>query len=1087
MKIDLGHSERQIMKGLKDFQQATVERVFSLYKSGQNRVLVADEVGLGKTLVAKGVIAKTARYHKEELNDELFKVVYICSNQNIANQNINKLKINREVTVDGVTDTRLSMQHLKIFEKESDQNIKDKYIQLIPLTPSTSFSMTSGCGSVEERALMFAILKRMPAFKDYIKELEIILIDWATSSWRWASTWYEKRVATCDRVSDGEYIETVQKAINEYFNEKQINKELVTLCQKVRATGGNRIGSTYDTLYRLRMMFAQISVDLLKPDLVIMDEFQRFKFLISADVSTETGILADRFLRGNNIKILLLSATPYKLYSTLEEINETQNDEHYSEFLQVINFLFECPKEQQTFKEIWNNFSVNLRELSFDNLSIIEVKNSAENAMYKGVCRTERISAIKSGDFIDDKSVKIPLKANENDILAYIEGESLLKEIGQGYSIPVEYIKSSPCIFSFMKHYKLKKHIEKYFHKNPDDITIANKKHLWLDNNAIKNYGELGPTNARLERLKEAAFDNKADMLLWVPPSKPYYEPQGIFKNAKSFSKILVFSAWEMVPRMIASLISYEAERKTVGKLVTQNNEREMTRFQKLLEKLPTNKQNTDYFTPNNKRFPVARLRFNVSGNEPKAMSLFCLLYPSDKLAGLYNPIKCLNAGMSIKDIERDVSQEISNLLLQLKGFESNGRTDDRWYYIAPLLLDKKDYVMKWFSGGNALVSVETDEDEEDKGQKGFRFHLDKLKQYYLEIEDNKLGKMPQDLIKVLANMAISSPAMCAYRANAGNSINASQLTKVMLNRLNMPESTAIVELCYGKASDEAHWKNVLRYFRDGNFQAVIDEYVHMLSDSNGLNEDENRHEVIHTLMLEALRTHSATYTVDTYSTFKSNIVNKKERGISMRSHYAVGFYKGEGDNSKQINRKESIRNSFNSPFRPFVLATTSIGQEGLDFHYYCRKIMHWNLPSNPIDLEQREGRINRFKCLAIRQNIALKYGDTAEFKNDVWNELFECAKNEYKSEHSELIPFWCLPDSQEIKIERIVPVYPISKDIGNYERLIKILSLYRLTLGHARQEELLEYIFKNCEDGDRLKELFINLSPYYKEAKENG
>ena len=246
------------MKGLKDFQQATVERVYSLYKKGQNRVLVADEVGLGKTLVAKGVIAKTARYYKEDLNDELFKVVYICSNQNIANQNIkigraqrlnsnqniNKLKISRDVTVDGVTDTRLSMQHLKIFEQEHDQNIKDKYIQLIPLTPSTSFSMTSGCGSVEERALIFAVLKRMPVFKDYIKELEIILIDWATSSWRWASTWYEKRVVACDKGSDGEYIKTVHNAINEYFGEKHIDKELVILCQKVRANAGSRIGGT---------------------------------------------------------------------------------------------------------------------------------------------------------------------------------------------------------------------------------------------------------------------------------------------------------------------------------------------------------------------------------------------------------------------------------------------------------------------------------------------------------------------------------------------------------------------------------------------------------------------------------------------------------------------------------------------------------------------------------------------------------------------------------------------------------------------------------------------------------------------------
>lgn len=81
------------------------------------------------------------------------------------------------------------------------------------------------------------------------------------------------------------------------------------------------------------------------------------------------------------------------------------------------------------------------------------------------------------------------------------------------------------------------------------------------------------------------------------------------------------------------------------------------------------------------------------------------------------------------------------------------------------------------------------------------------------------------------------------------------------------------------------------------------------------------------------------------------------------------------GDNSKGVMRKENIRKAFNSPMRPFVLATTSIGQEGLDFHNYCRVIMHWNLPSNPIDLEQREGRINRFKCLVLWKKSVCKDG----------------------------------------------------------------------------------------------------------------
>ena len=34
------------------------------------------------------------------------------------------------------------------------------------------------------------------------------------------------------------------------------------------------------------------------------------------------------------------------------------------------------------------------------------------------------------------------------------------------------------------------------------------------------------------------------------------------------------------------------------------------------------------------------------------------------------------------------------------------------------------------------------------------------------------------------------------------------------------------------------------------------------------------------------------------------------------------------GDNSKVVMRKENIRNAFNSPMRPFVLATTSIAKE---------------------------------------------------------------------------------------------------------------------------------------------------------------
>lgn len=38
----------------------------------------------------------------------------------------------------------------------------------------------------------------------------------------------------------------------------------------------------------------------------------------------------------------------------------------------------------------------------------------------------------------------------------------------------------------------------------------------------------------------------------------------------------------------------------------------------------------------------------------------------------------------------------------------------------------------------------------------------------------------------------------------------------------------------------------------------------------------------------------------------------------------------------------------------------------------------------------------------------------------------------------------------------------------------LKILSMYRLTFGQARQEELLEYLFKNYDEPEKLRKLFI-------------
>jgi hypothetical protein len=72
---------------LKAFQRRTVDYVFDRFYDAENpayQFLVADEVGLGKTLVARGVIAKAIE-HLWDKTDRI-DILYICSNQAIAAQ-----------------------------------------------------------------------------------------------------------------------------------------------------------------------------------------------------------------------------------------------------------------------------------------------------------------------------------------------------------------------------------------------------------------------------------------------------------------------------------------------------------------------------------------------------------------------------------------------------------------------------------------------------------------------------------------------------------------------------------------------------------------------------------------------------------------------------------------------------------------------------------------------------------------------------------------------------------------------------------------------------------------------------------------
>jgi hypothetical protein len=284
-----------------------------------------------------------------------------------------------------------------------------------------------------------------------------------------------------------------------------------------------------------------------------------------------------------------------------------------------------------------------------------------------------------------------------------------------------------------------------------------------------------------------------------------------------------------MVPRMIGALVSYEAERLTVGKLVHQIKNQD--------------KKNTGYFAEGSRRYPVARLRFNVSNGEVRGMSLFALLYPSKKLSDMYLPIESLNNHESLEVIEKSVRLKLKEKLAIIEekyGDSGNNKEDARWYYLAPMLMDGVIYAKHWIE--DIVWEMNTDEEDttsevrsssKDKRNKGFIAHIDKLRSYLDAPEEIHLGRKPEDLLETLVNMVLGSPAICIYRSNGRSTARATSLAKVFVNNFNLPESTAIIDLAYGRCRDDnSHWQNVLKYCKDGCFQAMIDEYIHMLKET---------------------------------------------------------------------------------------------------------------------------------------------------------------------------------------------------------------------------------------------------------------
>lgn len=1157
----------RVLARLAPFQRRTAEYVVSrLYDpvDPARRFLVADEVGLGKTWVAKGVIAEVIRHRRVELGDPRVDIVYVCPNAQIANQNVDHLE---EVTQGLVVkETRLPLLAART------AGLEGRAVNLVCITPGTSgLSGAVATGSFEERALISAVARELFADVRWTANVERVFhygvkdLGERTPRERMArkidrlfrvpresvETARPSRLEAGRLRSNDSLVVSLRRIVTEDdrrrrranpsgrakpvpFEYLPRREQLIELRDNFRDVpdGGADVRLTRrqadwklkrsQFISDFRNMLAHAAIRSLKPDLVILDEFQRFGYLLasgeggqigdpdttSAD-AVELDLARQLFASTNNAmdddpRVLLLSATPFRSFGRGAEGSIAN-----PELNRTVRFL----KSQAVADEV-NQLVLDAREAMLEAASgalqsdsggrAQAIDRAAEACAQLGAAlrplmvRTERIALTGDRDaMLRDMASDRVLTLEAEDVAGFHDAASFARAAGVGDI--VEYWKSAPYPLAFMSGYALWRRIDDALSKRqasgrlPAIVDAIGKATGELDSLALERFDEIVWPHEGFRRLVDDVFVGGSEHWLWMPPSLCYYVAENgpcgqVTPNP--YTKRIVFSSWTLAPKMLAALLSYEHERRVRAAIGVSKLARPRLDF-------PTIDRGT---------------------KRPAGLHQLLLVAPWGGLArfGDSRPFVSASEQPGLMDVLSTTAAAIELTLGDfVRAAPGSASADPAWYWVGPALLDViadgetarsvGRSNLGWWIAAEAETWTQrvmiTDEPDDERGRSdddhaaGLAQHVSTVRDAVIEwsamartelieLIGARFGAPPDDLFDVLAMAAVGSPAICALRSfrrralerelaeaneQAGDAGNRDEAARLAwgFRSLFMNDLAGAVVAGREAGNARSYWREVLRYSADCHLQAVLDEYIHVLRSWVKSSDVVGR-------ATAAVRVGDARLKVRTVNPDGTDPVDVLGGVRQMPMVFASTFGSDENVGSEQsISRLQIVSNRFNSPFWPFVMATTSIGQEGLDFHLYSHAVVHWNLPPSPVDLEQREGRIQRRHGHAIRKNLALDYrrhisGDAI---TDPWAELFTAAENDLELRGltaQGMVPHWVYsPSAEHAKIERYARYFPYSKEERRFEQLMQELTTYRLTFGQPRQDDLLQFLRASIEQDD--------------------
>lgn len=1007
---------------LKAFQRRTVDYVFNRFYDPENpayQFLVADEVGLGKTLVARGVIAKAIE-HLWEKTDRI-DILYICSNQAIAAQNLKKLNVLGQEAL--ALPTRMTLVPLRM---NGERSLSANKVNLISLTPGTTFDLRSATGVAEERALLYHLLKPLVASPRGLQN--VLQVDVGPERWDY---WIKSEVS----------LKGVDKTLIERFRESIGVDDAILSALADGVEQFRRRRDRYPTtmtssrnalISKLRSKLSHSCVDALQPDLIIMDEFQRFPDLLHGD-GDAAHLARDLFNYGQGgstpARTLLLSATPYRML-TLQG-DQAEDGDHYNDFLETLTFLFGQTRGREMVRALdqeMRAFRTALHGLPAAQADALDRKAKVEAALKQVMCRTERVSSTVDRDSMV-REPKTSLSVQSDDLRQAMA----VSGVARALEAPdvIEYWKSAPYLLNFMRDYALKRVMKEKEGTKPSAAlaaALSAAKGACLDQNALNAYAPIEPANGRMRAVMDDVFQDGLEQNLWIPPALPYY---GDAPSGARLTKALIFSSWTMVPDAIAATLSYEAERR-----------------------MGAGETGRGYFDQKRPR----PLQFRMADGRLAGLRALLLIYPSPVLAELGDPLGVI-AGASDRLSYAEMRVRIaSRLKASLEGLAARRLEDlegglQEWALPAAVDAAAGNDALRWIGAWDGMGGLASED--------AFKDHVAELKVAAV----SGFGPIGDEAIKLLVDVSLGSPAVCALRAlrrvtpelawDDPHLLSAAANVAWGFRTLfNQHEAVALLR----RGEEDRYWHRVLTFSAEQNLQAVLDEYAHYLVDAQGLGAAPPSERVtgLGKAIADALSIRPSQIDVDNPAIVDGKLQVDK---FHMRGRFAMRLADYR-DEEGSVARLGGVRDAFNSPFRPFVLATTSVGQEGLDFHPYCYRVYHWNLPGNPVDLEQREGRIHRFKGHAVRLNVAHNHGGELWGQGapgaDPWAQMFASARAATAAD-TDLAPYWLCEGP--VKVERRVPILPFSRETQRLEWLKRSLTVYRLAFGQPRQDDLIGYL----------------------------